>query len=249
MRIHSHVLRIFSAALIALVVSAPTQRVDAQITLPTLEVLSDTSMRQLFKLRDGSVLLGRVAQSWGDSARVESMAGVLFFMDGYTGVTDRLTIGGAMTLFPSDNFLKNNVYFISPKFVITQSERFHSAIGVFAGMAPFVDAVGSNNSFGIAYGVATWGGEDGGITVGSGFGFAEGKLARNPMVMIGGTRRVSKRVAFVTENWLFPNVDNPVTTVGIRTISDKLSWDLGFVTVLGIDVIVPVPWIGVTWKR
>lgn len=303
MRIDSHVLRMCSAALIALGVSAPTQRVDAQSAPPTLEVLSDTSMRQLLKLRDGSVILGRIAQSWGDSARVESMAGVLilrqsnvssvtnvlsssihdgvywpddpnmtrlffaptgrtlkkgegyfanhwlFLMDGYTGVTDRLTLGGAMTLFPSDNFLKNNVYFISPKFAITRSERFHSAVGVFAGMAPFVDEVGSNNSFGIAYGVATWGGENGGVTVGTGFGFAEGKMARNPMVMVGGTRRVSKHVAFVTENWLFPNVDNPITTLGISTVSDKMSWDLGFVTVLGVGVIVPVPWIGVAWKR
>jgi hypothetical protein len=146
--------------------AAPLASIAAQVTGPTLAVASDTSMRQLIRLRDGSTVLGRITQSWGDSARVESMAGVLmlrrasvesvklvsassihdgvywpddpnatrlffgptarmlkkgegyianhwlFFMDGYGGVTDRFTLGGAMTLVPSGNFIRNNIYFI-----------------------------------------------------------------------------------------------------------------------------------------
>ena len=282
--------------------TTPLAVLTAQATGPTLAVSSDTSMRQLIKLRDGSTVLGRVTQSWGDSARLESMAGTLvlrrvnvasitlvrstsihdevywpddpnatrlffaptarmlkkgdgyisnhwlFLMDGYTGVTDRFTLGGAMTLFPSDDFLKNNVYFISPKVAITQSDRLNTAAGVWVGTAPFSDDEGSVNSFGIAYGVATWGGDDGAITVGGGYGFAEGKAARNPMVMLGGTRRISRRLSFVTENWLFPNTENPLVSAGIRTIGESVSWDLGFLTVLGLGTTVPVPWIGVAWK-
>ncbi len=269
---------------------------------PMLAVATDTSMRQLIKLRDGSTVLGRITQSWGDSARVESMAGILtlrranvasvklvrsssihggtywpedpnatrlffgptgrmlkkgegylanhwlFFMDGYGGVTDRFTLGGAMTLVPSDDFLKNNLYFISPKVAITQSERFNTAAGVWLGGAPFSDAAGSINTFGIAYGVATWGGDNGAVTLGGGYGFAEGRAARNPMAMFGATRRISKRLSFVTENWLFPNVEEPLISLGLRTIGESASWDLGALTVLGADDTVFVPWVGVAWK-
>lgn len=283
-------------------VAAPLATISAQATGPTLAVASDTSMRQLIRLRDGSSVLGRITQSWGDSARVESMAGVLtlrrtnvasialvrassihdgvywaddpnatrlFFgptgrmlkkgegylanhwlllMDGYAGITDRFTLGGAMTLMPSTNVLKNNVYFISPKVAITQSERLNTAVGVWLGVAPFSDAIGSINTFGIAYGVATWGGDNGAVTLGGGYGFVEGKAARNPMAMFGATRRLSRRVSFVTENWLFPNVDYPLVSAGLRLLGENVSWDLGIVTVLGTSLLIPFPWIGVAWK-
>jgi len=282
--------------------AAPLANIAAQATGPTMAVASDTSMRQLITLRDGSAVLGRIIQSWGDSARVESMAGVLtlrranvasvklvrassihdgtywpddpnatrlffgptgrmlkkgegyianhwlFFMDGYGGVTDRFTLGGAMTVVPSDNFIRNNIYFISPKVAITQSEQFNTAAGVWLGMAPFSDAIGSVNTFGIAYGVATWGGPDGALTLGGGYGFAEGKTARNPVVMVGGTRRLSRRVSFVTENWIFPNVDYPLVSAGLRLIGENVSWDLGVITVLGTSSTIPVPWFGAAWK-
>jgi len=289
-----------ACALAALARPAAT---GAQSTGPVLAVAADTSLRQLITLRDGSAVLGRITQAWGDSARVESMAGTLtlrkanvksvkvvssssihdgvywpedpnatrlffaptarmlhrgegyvanhwlFIMDGYGGITDRFTLGGTMSLLPSDNFLKNNVYFLSPKIGLSQGERFNTAVGAWIGGAPFSDAAGSVNTFGIAYGVATWGGPDAAVTLGGGYGFAEGKLARNPMVMAGATRRLSRRVSFVTENWIFPNVeDHPLVSAGIRTIGDKLSWDFGAITVLGAGSTVFAPWVGAAWK-
>ena len=121
-------------------------------------------------------------------------------------------------------------------------------MGVWLGTAPFSNDIGSVNSFGIAYGVATWGGPNGAVTFGGGYGFAEGKAARNPMAMLGATRRLSRRISFVTENWLFPNVENPLVSAGIRTIGDNLSWDLGAITVLGTGTTGFAPWIGMAWK-
>jgi hypothetical protein len=280
----------------------PASRAAAQG--PVFTVAADTSQRQLVTLRDGSSLLGRITQSWGDSARFQSAAGAIvlqrasvrsirlvsassihdgtywaedpnatrlffaptarmlrkgegylanhwiFLMDGYAGLTDRVTLGASMTLFPSDNFLKNNVYFVSPKIGLSQSERFNTAVGAWIGGAPFSDAAGAINTFGIAYGVATWGGADAAFTLGGGYGFAEGKLARNPMVMVGGTRRISRRLTFVTENWIFPNVqDHPLISAGFRTIGESISWDFGGMTVLGTgDGAVFVPWFGAAWK-
>jgi hypothetical protein len=278
-------------------------RAPAQPAGPILAVAADTSQRQLITLRDGSTVLGRITHAWGDSARVESMAGTfvvrranvasvkavpassihdgqywpddpnstrlffgptarmlkkgegyianhwLFFMDGYGGVTDRFTLGGAMSLFPTDNFFQDNAYFLSPKVAITQGERFNTAAGVWIGGAPFNDEVDGDNTFGIAYGVATWGGLNGAFTLGGGYGFAEGKLARNPMMMVGGTRRLSRRFTFVTESWLFPNVEQPLVSVGLRTHGEGLSWDFGAVTVLGTgEGTIVVPWLGAAWK-
>jgi len=277
--------------------------VTARAQAPALAVATDTSTRQFITLRDGSTVLGRITASWGDSARVESMAGTLvlrranvravktvpassihdgvywpedpnptrlffaptgrmlkkgegyvanhwvFFMDGYAGVTDRFTLGGTMTLFPTPNFIKDNAYFVSPKIAISQGDRLNTAVGAWIGGAPFSDAAGSVNTFGIAYGVATWGAPDGAFTLGGGYGFAEGKLARNPVLMVGGTKRVSRRVSLVTENWIFPNVqDHPLVSAGIRTIGDKVSWDIGGITVLGQGGTVLVPWVGAAWK-
>ena len=282
----------------------PVVGAHGQPTGPALTVAADTSARQLIRLRDGSIVLGRITQSWGDSARLESLAGTLvvrradvrsvrivpassihdgvywpedpnatrlffgptarmlrkgegyvanhwlFFMDGYGGITDRVTLGGGMSLFPTDNFLKDNAYFLSPKISVTQSERLNTAVGVWLGGAPFNDEIEGDFTFGIAYGVATWGGSDASFTLGGGYGFAEGKLARNPMVMLGGTKRLSRRWSFVTENWVFPNVeDRPLVSAGFRTIGESLSWDFGFVTVMGTgEGTVLVPWFGAAWK-
>jgi hypothetical protein len=288
----------------AIAAALPAATAHGQPVGPALTVAADTSVRQLIRLRDGSTVLGRITQSWGDSARVESLAGALvvrradvrsvrlvaaasihrgvywpedpnatrlffgptarmlrkgegyvanhwlFFMDGYGGVTDRVTLGGGMSLFPTDNFLKDNAYFLSPKVSIKQSERFNTAVGVWLGGAPFNDEMEGDFTFGIAYGVATWGGPDAAVTLGGGYGFAEGRLARNPMVMLGGSRRLSRRWSFVTENWVFPNVeDHPLVSAGFRTLGESVSWDFGFVTVLGTgEGTVLVPWFGAAWK-
>lgn len=276
---------------------------SAQAGGPVLAVASDSSARQLIKLRDGSTVLGRITQSWGDSARVESLAGTLvvrranvssvqvipassihdgvywpadpnstrlffgptarmlkkgegyvanhwlFFMDGYGGVTDRFTLGAAMSMFPTDNFLKDNAYFVSPKVGVTQGERVNTAVGVWVGGAPFNDETERAFTFGIAYGVATWGSPDASFTLGGGYGFAQGKLARNPMVMAGATRRLSRRVSFVTENWIFPNVEeHPLVSAGLRAFGESISWDFGLLTVAGTGSTVVIPWIGAAWK-
>ena len=287
----------------AMVGAIAAQPLSAQDRLrPLLPAPGDTGTRHIVTLRDGSTLVGRITESWGDSARFESLSGRvtlrradvtsvravrstaihdgrywpedasatrlffaptgrmlakgdgyysnhwIFLSDTHWGVSDRFTLGGAMTMFPFGNFLKDNVYFISPKFGIRQSERLNIAAGAFVGVAPFFeDATG--NSFGIVYGVATWGGPDGNVTFGTGYGYAGGKMADSPMLMLGFTRRVSHRWSLVSENWLVPNTNRPVVSYGFRTIGERFAWDLGFVTVTGEEAIIPgVPWLGVTWK-
>ena len=73
---------------------------------------------------------------------------------------------------------------------------------------------------GILYGVTTFGQPDASLTAGLGYGFVGGDLADRPMVMIGGEKRLTRRMALVTENWIFPGIDEPLISYGIRFLAN-----------------------------
>ena len=60
-----------------------------------------------------------------------------------------------------------------------------------------------------------------------------------PMLMLGAEKRLLKHLALVTENWLFPGIDQPLGSYGIRLFGEKLSVDLAFLTPLGEDYFFP----------
>lgn len=59
------------------------------------------------------------------------------------------------------------------------------------------------------------------------------------MIMVGGEARLSRRISFVTENWVFPGVDNPLISYGIRLFGEKLSVDLALINLIGEDFLFP----------
>lgn len=69
------------------------------------------------------------------------------------------------------------------------------------------------------------------------------------MVMFGGEKRLSRRMAVVTENWILPGVDDPLISYGIRFMGEKLSVDLALVNTLGEHAIFPgIPYINFVVK-
>ncbi|MCZ6819631.1 MAG: hypothetical protein O7G31_09090, partial [Calditrichaeota bacterium] len=63
-------------------------------------------------------------------------------------------------------------------------------------------------------------------------------------IMLGFERRTSRRTAFVSENWIFPGVDNPLISYGFRFFGEKIAVDLAFVNILGEDAIFPgIPYV------
>jgi hypothetical protein len=159
------------------------------------------------------------------------------------GLSDNFTIGGGMSLAPGVD-LDEQVYFVTPKIGIAAKEDLNIAAGALILAVPGVDFLDDVPLFGILYGVSTWGGLDGSLTAGLGFGFADDELADNPMVMVGGEKRISRRVSFVSENWLFPGADQPLVSYGIRFFGEGLSVDLAMLTALGEDFFFPgFPWI------
>ena len=56
---------------------------------------------------------------------------------------------------------------------------------------------------------------------------------------------LSKRISFLTENWLLPGVDQPLIMYGVRFSGVNLSADFGLLNVVGEETIFPgVPYVG-----
>jgi hypothetical protein len=97
---------------------------------------------------------------------------------------------------------------------------------------------------GAIFPTATLGTDDASLTLGLGYGFYDDELADNPVVLIGGELRVACRMAFVTENWVFPGIDNPLISYGVRFFGESIAVDLAFFTPTGEDAITPgIPFI------
>jgi hypothetical protein len=167
---------------------------------------------------------------------------MLFFVGVAGGLNDHVTLGGGMSIFPSDEFLSNNFYYLTPKVGLVQSDRFNLSAGALIGFAGFADEGGS---FGVLYGVATQGSRDHSVTGGLGWGYADGSLANAPVLMLGTEQRLTRRTSFVSENYIFLG-DGELNFVsyGIRFMGEKISVDFALVNSLTEPVTPGIPFIG-----
>jgi hypothetical protein len=153
----------------------------------------------------------------------------LFFPGIAYGVTDNISVGGGVSIFPTG--VDEQVYYLTPKVGTSFGEQIHVAAGLL--MAGNKDGTG-----GIGYGVGTFGTGDRSVTVGLGYGFAGGDIESKPLVMLGGELRVARRVALVTENYVLPiSDDNVVYSFGLRFMGEKLTTDLALVNTVGSGII------------
>jgi hypothetical protein len=165
----------------------------------------------------------------------------LFFPGVSYGITDNISIGGGMSLFPGVS-LNNQVYFLTPKIGLSATKNSCFSIGALWMALPKIDH--KRNSLGIVFGSGTLGNPDGSITFGLGYGFVNGDFADKPAVILGGEKRFARRLSFVTENWVFPGVSEVPISYGLRFFGEGLSVDLAFFNLIGDDAIFPgIPWI------
>jgi hypothetical protein len=153
------------------------------------------------------------------------------------GLSSNFTLGGGLSIVPSDDFFRNNIYYVTPKIGLVQRPNVNVAAGAFVGFAGW-DLDGSQDvgSFGILYTVATFGSPDGSFTVGSGLGYGGGDFAERPIFMVGGEKRIARRASLVTENYVLPGESNAAISYGIRFFGEKLAVDLAFWNAFGSDV-------------
>jgi hypothetical protein len=161
----------------------------------------------------------------------------LFFLNFVGGLTRRVTLGGGFSVFPTGDFT-DNILYLTPKVGLVQTPRFNLAAGALLGFAGFgsIDLGGGNsNSFGILYSVATAGSSDASVTFGAGVAYAGSDFANRPLLMLGGEKRVARRVSLVTENYALPGDNGSLVSYGVRFFGDRLSTDLAFWNLFGVE--------------
>lgn len=171
----------------------------------------------------------------------------LFFPMVSFGITDNISIGGGVSVFTGLKF-DNQILYFTPKIGLKATENFHLAAGALLTKIPDFFNNGSN-TVGILYGLGTLGTQDSNFSAGLGYGFKGSELAEKPMVMIGFQFRLARRVSLVSENWVFPGVDQPLVSYGIRFFGEKMSVDLAFIKTLGEEIGFPgVPYVDFVFK-
>lgn len=170
----------------------------------------------------------------------------LLFLNYFHGISDRVTLGAGMSIVPAEDFLGENVFYAMPKLGVVRSPRFNVAVGGLVGMIPNWDLYEDDGDdeaevFGITYAAATAGSPDASVTAGIGYGFAGGEFADTPMLMIGANKRLGRRSAFVTENYLFPDADGALVSYGFRFFGERVAFDAAFWNVIGGDASIPFP--------
>jgi hypothetical protein len=167
----------------------------------------------------------------------------IFFPSFQGGLTDRVTLGGGASLIPGLG-LGEQIFYVTPKIGIVAGRKLNVAVGALvAGAGEFFD----EGPFGIGYGVATYGGEDGSVTTGAGFAFDRTSTSR-AILMLGGSRRVSRNLALVSENYFVTEEHtSALISGGIRFMSERIAVDLAGFTASDTDVPI-IPYVAFIYK-
>jgi len=161
------------------------------------------------------------------------------------GVTDHFSLGGGIV--PAFLFAgAPTPVWITPKVSIPVVEnKFNLGAGVLGGLV-----IGEeNSSFGIFYGITTFGSRDKHISIGLGYGFAGGQFAKLPVVNISGMTRIGKKGYFMSENYYIPATPSLLLlSFGGRSILNSIGLDYGLFIPVSDDIgtFVAIPWLGLT---
>jgi len=170
----------------------------------------------------------------------------ILFNQAVYGITDHISAGiGTMPLFMFGG--APTPTWVTLKFSVPVVEN---ELNLGAG-ALMSTVIGTNSgSFGILYGISTFGTKDKNLNIGLGWGFADGKIAKNPTINISGMIRTGARGYFITENYFIGTPDNFVVlmSLGGRRIIKHTGLDFGAFIPLGADInsFVAIPWLGLS---
>lgn len=162
------------------------------------------------------------------------------------GVTDNFSIGGGMIplfLFGAGV----TPIWVIPKFSFPiVKDKFNLGIGVIAG----VIAGEPNSSFGIAYGVATYGNRDHNLNFGLGWGYAGDSWAQRPLISVSGMTRLSSRSYLISENYYINLGEESLVllSLGGRSFIKRVGIDYFLVAPLSnsMDGFFAIPVLGLT---
>ncbi|HEY0025822.1 MAG TPA: hypothetical protein VGB24_23235 [Longimicrobium sp.] len=141
------------------------------------------------------------------------------------GVTNQFSISAGTPIIPG---AMGEIFYIAPKFTLVETDQMAVAAGVLAGST-------GDETAGVVYGVGTFGDRDQAASLGVGFGFSNGDLDGQPVVMAGGELRVGGHTKLITENYFAPGESGVIGSGGVRFFGERLSADFGIFTNFGAE--------------
>lgn len=177
-------------------------------------------------------------------------AGELYFSDAYIvfpsfqgGLTNHVSLGAGMTIIPGLG-LDEQVYYVTPKVGLYASPKLNVAVGALVAGAGRLSDVGP---FGLGYGAVTIGGEDASVTAGGGFGFS-GRNTSPAILMLGGSTRVTRNVALITENYIYTErTSSALLSAGFRFMGERIAVDFAGFTATGSGVPI-IPYVAFIYR-
>ena len=151
------------------------------------------------------------------------------------GVTDRITIAGGAPLIFGDGMPL--IIYLAPKVQLLRAGRVTGSVGSLSFFVP------DEGNLGVVYGVLTSESRDGqsSLTAAGGWGYADGDVSDEAVIMIGGDVRVSRSIKLMTENYFVPAVDDGALFAGgIRFLGERLSADVGLAIPSGAPIALPL---------
>jgi hypothetical protein len=161
------------------------------------------------------------------------------------GISDRITMGGGMSIVPGID-IGDNVFYLTPKVGLVATEKFNLAVGAFAGWSGAV--TDDADSFGILYGVSTFGPEDSNVSLGAGFAYYNDDIAKKPLLLGGLKLRMTRGTALISENYVLPGEDGGIISAGVRFFGERIAGDVALVRFFGDGEGVTVPYVGLAVK-
>ncbi len=170
----------------------------------------------------------------------------IFFPSISVGLTNNITIGGGLSIFPGLSF-GDQIFFLTPKIGFAAGDHLNLAAGALIIQLPNPfnedddDLIGEEDPprLGIIYGVGTWGLPDASVSGGVGFGFIGEHVSDRPVFMLGGEKRLTRSISFVSENLIVPGAEDQVVSYGLRFFGERISFDLAFFNSLDGEIAFP----------
>jgi hypothetical protein len=139
-------------------------------------------------------------------------------------------------------------FYINPKVSFQVADNFYLGGNIlYANTIKTIEDFGGLATFN---GFATYGNRNNNLTAAVGWGMADGEFSSKPLITISGMVRASRRIAFVSENWIVPGVSEDggyygIISYGIRFLGEKTSIDLAFLNNPDIakEIIIGIPWL------
>ncbi len=162
------------------------------------------------------------------------------------GLTNQLSLGiGTIPLVLLGGDL-NPVWLVPKVSLPVVKDKFQLGAGAFIGTL----LQGEQSGFGIVYGTGTVGSRSRNVTLGVGYGYADGAWARYPAIALSAMVQTGAKGYFITENYFLSsgNASVGLISLGGRRIIRRIGLDFGGIVPLSNDLeqFIVIPWLGLT---